>query len=157
MKRLTLMKGATTFSSGSISTLYYRKSRIPADRDEGCTYLFAGPDWMGEPPEGIDQVFRSETDFVGTLTRTGINGTADIPKVREVQRGYRFTPLSAFMAEKPPAPAPELDFPVWHEELAKSPAYWISEFPAWSREAKSGRHGCAEAVCRHWYRRWQAF
>ena len=90
---------------------------------KGGTYMFAGPDWTGKTPAGIDKVFQAETDFVGTLTRTGINGAADIPKVREIQRGYRFTPLSAYMAEKPPAPAPELDFPVWHEEQAKGPAF----------------------------------
>jgi hypothetical protein len=85
--------------------------------------MFAGPDWTGKTPVGIDKVFQAETDFVGTLTRTGISGAADIPKVREIQRGYRFTPLSAYMAEKPPAPAPELNFPVWHEEQAKGPAF----------------------------------
>jgi hypothetical protein len=90
---------------------------------KGGAYMFAGPDWTGKTPAGIDEVFKAETDFVGTLTRTGIDGAADIPKVREIQRGYRFTPLSAYVAEKPPAPAPELDFPVWHEEMAKSPAF----------------------------------
>jgi hypothetical protein len=38
-------------------------------RDAG-TYLFAGPRWQGTVPKGITQVFRAETDFVGTLTRT---------------------------------------------------------------------------------------
>jgi Uncharacterized conserved protein len=71
---------------------------------KGGTYMFAGPGWTGTTPAGIDKVFQAETDFVGTLTRTGINGAADIPKVREIQRGYRFTPLSAYMAEKPPHP-----------------------------------------------------
>jgi hypothetical protein len=30
--------------------------------NEGGHYLFAGPNWHGETPKGIDKVFRSETD-----------------------------------------------------------------------------------------------
>ena len=109
------------FSNGSIFTPTFLQS--PGSRltgTKGGTYMFAGPGWTGTTPAGIDKVFQAETDFVGTLTRTEINGAADIPKVRAIQRGYRFTPLSAYMAEKPPAPAPELDFPVWHEERQRA-------------------------------------
>lgn len=87
------------------------------------TYMFAGPDWKGEKPEGVDQVFQSESDFVGTLTRTGIKDAADIPKVREIQHAYRFTPLSEYVGAKPPAPVEPVTFPVWHEASAKTPAF----------------------------------
>ncbi|QDT73545.1 DUF1254 domain-containing protein [Lacipirellula limnantheis] len=87
------------------------------------TYLFVGPDWQGEIPDGFDEVFHAESDFVGTLTRTSIGGAGDVPKVREIQRDYRFTPLSTYTASKPPAPVPVIDFPDWHEKLAKTPAF----------------------------------
>ena len=91
--------------------------------EKARTYLFAGPNWQGKIPEGIDEVFRPESDFVGTLTRTSIKGADDISAVRKIQRGYRFTPLSAYLAEKPPPPTPQVEFPPWHEELAKTPAF----------------------------------
>ena len=90
---------------------------------KAATYLFVGPDWEGDIPEGFDEVFRAETDFIGTLTRTGIGGPDDFLKMREIQQGYRFTPLSAYTAGKPPAPAPDIKFPVWHESLAGTPAF----------------------------------
>lgn len=86
-------------------------------------YLFVGPHWEGDVPDGFDEIFRPESDFVGTLTRTGINGSDDISNVRRIQRGYRFTPLSEYQAEKPPAPVPQIAFPDWHESLAESPAF----------------------------------
>ena len=87
------------------------------------SYLFAGPDRDGDVPAGIDEVFRSEGDFVGTLTRTGVAGAADVPAARTLQRQYRFTPLSGWTGTKPPPPAPAPNFPAWHEELAKGPGF----------------------------------
>lgn len=70
----------------------------PGSRLSGAiagTYTFAKTDWDGEVPESIDEVYRSESDFIGTLTRTGISGPEDVAQVRLIQRGYRFTPLSS--------------------------------------------------------------
>ena len=89
---------------------------------KGGTYMLAGPDWTGKTPEGIDKVFQAETNFVGRYP-DGNQRYRRYSKGPGIQRGYQFTPLSAYMAEKPPAPSPELDFPVWHEELAKGPAF----------------------------------
>jgi hypothetical protein len=40
----------------------------------GGRFLFAGPGWAGDVPDGMDGVFRSETELVGCLGRTGLDG-----------------------------------------------------------------------------------
>jgi hypothetical protein len=82
-------------------------------------YLFAGPGWHGAVPAGIDGVFRAETEIVMTLTRTGVDGEADIPAMKAVQLGYRLTPLSAFAGAPSPARAPAVDWPVWDKAAAQ--------------------------------------
>ena len=84
------------------------------------SYLFAGPHWEGETPAGINQVFHSETDIIGTLTRTGSNGPDDAPNVRALQQQYVLQPLSEFAGGRPPAPAPLIHWPSWNEERALS-------------------------------------
>jgi hypothetical protein len=86
---------------------------VRATGREAGTYLFAGPHWDGAVPEGITQVFRTETDFVGTLTRTQLFGPDDVAALQAVQAGYVLTPLSAFTGTPAPAPAPAIDWPVW--------------------------------------------
>lgn len=68
------------------------------------TYLFAGPRWQGSVPKGITKVFRAETDFVGSLTRTQLNGPGDIPALQALQAKYQLIPLSSFEGTKPPSP-----------------------------------------------------
>ncbi|MFN9705464.1 MAG: DUF1254 domain-containing protein [Planctomycetota bacterium] len=86
-------------------------------RDAGH-YLFAGPRWNGEVPKGITKVFRAETDFVGTLTRTQLDGQADLAAMQAVQAQYTLTPLSRFAGTPAPAPAPAIAWPRWDEEAA---------------------------------------
>lgn len=83
-------------------------------------YLFAGPDWKGETPKGIDKVFRSETDFIVTLGRTALDGPSDVKKMQAIQKGYKLTALSAFEHREAPPPAPKLNFPKWNEADAMS-------------------------------------
>jgi hypothetical protein len=92
---------------------------VRATGREAGTYLFAAPNWTGTVPEGITQVFRAETDFVGTLTRTQLYGPDDIPALQSVQAGYTLTPLSAFNGTAAPAPAPAVDWPVWDSGKAQ--------------------------------------
>jgi hypothetical protein len=82
-------------------------------------YLFAGPNWHGEVPAGVDGVFRAETEIVMTLTRTGVDGAADISAMKAVQAGYDLTPLSAFMGLPSPAPASAVEWPVWDKAAAQ--------------------------------------
>ncbi|MFE4457819.1 DUF1254 domain-containing protein [Nocardia tengchongensis] len=75
-------------------------------------YLLAGPDWKGEKPAGVDQVLRSETDFVLALYRTQLFGPDDIDNVKAIQAGYKAEPLSKFLGKSAPAAAATIDFVV---------------------------------------------
>ncbi len=83
-------------------------------------YLFAGPNWHGETPKGIDKVFRSETDLILTLGRTALNGASDVRNVQAIQKQYKLTPLSAFEHTAAPPPAAKVTFPKWDEAKATS-------------------------------------
>lgn len=83
-------------------------------------YLFAGPGWDGAVPDGIDRVFRAESDFIGCLGRTGLEGPDDVPNVQALQAEYRLAPLSAFAGTPAPAPAPPVAWPAWDESGALS-------------------------------------
>jgi hypothetical protein len=83
-------------------------------------YLAVGPDWKGEVPKAIGQVFRSTTQFSLALFRTQLFGQQDLEKVKAVQAGYRVRTLSAYLGiAAPPAPAP-VDFPKIDKELART-------------------------------------
>jgi hypothetical protein len=83
-------------------------------------YMFAGPNWNGQTPPGIDKVFKSETDFVVTLGRTALNGPSDVKSVVRIQHGYHLTPLSAFEHTAPPPEVKTPAFPKWDEAKATS-------------------------------------
>jgi hypothetical protein len=82
-----------------------------ATGNEAGRFLLAGPGWTGEAPPGIRLVIRSETDFAFVLYRTQLFGPDDIGNVERVQAGYKVEPLSSFLGQPAPAPAPEIDFP----------------------------------------------
>ncbi len=82
-------------------------------------YLFAGPTWKGSVPEGITQVFRAETEFVGTLTRTQLDGPEDIPAVQGIQAAFQLMPLSTFTGKPAPAAAAEVAWPAWDAKKAE--------------------------------------
>lgn len=75
----------------------------------GGRYLLAGPNWNGTKPDGVDEVVRSDTDFVLALYRTQLFGPDDIDNVKAIQAGYAVQPLSAFL-NQPTAVAPAVDF-----------------------------------------------
>jgi hypothetical protein len=81
-------------------------------------YLIAGPAWKGEKPEGIDKVFRCETDFSFAIYRTQLFDPADMPAVKKVQAGYKVTPLSAFAKTDKPASPKAPDFPKFGKKAA---------------------------------------
>ncbi len=77
-----------------------------ATGSEAGHYLVVGPDWAGEKPEGIRQVFQSTTPFGLTIFRTQLFNADDIANVVKVQQGYKAQPLSAFLGtQAPPVPA----------------------------------------------------
>lgn len=84
---------------------------VRATGREAGHYLIAGPGWKGQVPKNIKKVFRAETDFVGTLTRTQLRGADDIAALQAVQAQYKLTPLSQFAGTPPPKPAAAVAWP----------------------------------------------
>lgn len=73
-------------------------------------YLIAGPDWNGSRPDAIQDVFQSSTPFSMTIFRTQLFDADDMPNVVAVQQGYQVQPLSKFLNQPAPPPAPSIDF-----------------------------------------------
>lgn len=83
-------------------------------------YLFVGPGWDGPTPDGIDGVRRTEGRFLFLLGRTAVAGVEDGPTVNALQDQYTLTPLSAYLGQPAPEPAPAPDFPPYDPEKAAS-------------------------------------
>ncbi|TFV37416.1 DUF1254 domain-containing protein [Bradyrhizobium niftali] len=91
-----------------------------ATGSEAGDYMVVGPDWKGDTPAGIKQVFRSNTLFSVAGYRTQLFGPDDLDKVKEVQAGYKVQMLSAYLKQTPPPAAPAIDFPTIDKELVKT-------------------------------------
>jgi hypothetical protein len=76
----------------------------------GGTYLLAGPSWHGDKTPGISDVIHSDTDLTLLAYRTQLFGPDDLDNVKAIQAGYQVQPLSAFLHQPAPAPAPAIDF-----------------------------------------------
>jgi hypothetical protein len=83
-------------------------------------YMVVEPSWRGTPPPGIKKVFRSGTQFSVAGYRTQLFGPDDIENVKKVQAGYKVQPLSAYLKQPSPPPAPAIDFPKIDKELVKT-------------------------------------
>ena len=92
----------------------------------GGKYLLAGPNWKGEKPEGINEVIRSDTDLALVLYRTQLLGPSDVEQVKRIQAGYQATPLSVYLNQPAPPPAPPIDFvpPLTPEQERTSPQFF---------------------------------
>lgn len=97
------------FIDGYTYNFAYVGSR--ATGNEGGAYLLAGPGWNGEKPAGVNEVIRSDTDFVLVAYRTQLFGPDDLENVKKIQAGYKAEPLSAFLKKPAPAPAPAMNWP----------------------------------------------
>lgn len=91
-------------------------------------YLVAGPGWNGETPPGIRKVFRSSTQFSLAIYRTQLYDAGDMPRVVEVQAGYGVKPLSAYLKQPAPPPAPAIDFPRIDKDLVKTDFFEYLDF-----------------------------
>ena len=91
-------------------------------------FMVVGPRWQGETPAGIDKVFRSGTDFGLTIFRTQLFNAADLPNVIQVQDGYVAQPLSAFLNQPAPSPAPVIDWPKIDKDLVKTEFFEYLDF-----------------------------
>ncbi len=94
-----------------------------ATGNDGGKYLIAGPNWKGKLPNGIDKVIRSETELMLAVYRTQLFNPGDMKNVKAIQAKYKVQPLSAFLGQAAPKPAPTIKFikPLTRDELTKSP------------------------------------
>jgi len=76
------------------------------------SYMIAGPNWKGEKPEGIDKVFKSETEFVVAIYRTQLFNPSDLDNVIKIQDSYKAQTLSDFLGQPAPPAPPKIDFMV---------------------------------------------
>ena len=95
---------------------------------EAGDYMVVGPDWKGETPPGIKQVFRSSTQQSVAIYRTQLFNADDMPNVVKVQSGYQVQPLSAFLKQPPPPASPAIDFPKIDKELVKTNFFEYLDF-----------------------------
>jgi hypothetical protein len=99
-----------------------------ATGSEAGDYMVVGPDWKGQTPAGIKKVFQSSTQFSLAGYRTQLFNAADLPNVVKVQAGYKVQPLSAYLKQASPPPAPAIDFPKIDKELVKTNFFEYLDF-----------------------------
>lgn len=112
------------FVDGYTYNIAYVGSR--ATGNGAGNYLLAGPNWHGATPPGIERVIRSSTELAFVLYRTQLFGPADIENVKKIQAGYQVRPLSGFLKQPPPPPAPPIDFvaPLSAQDERTSPKFF---------------------------------
>lgn len=105
---------------GFTHNFYYIGSRTTGNN--GGSYLFVGPDWKGETPNGFDDVIQSEYNLVFAFFRTQLFDPSDIGNVIQIQDGYKIQPLSTFLNKTSPAAAAQISFikPLSREEQRSS-------------------------------------
>jgi hypothetical protein len=112
------------FINGYTNNIAYVGSRTTGNG--GGKYLFAGPGWQGDKPEGVDEVIRSDTELNNVVYRTQLLNPSDLENVKRIQAGYQVTPLSVFLNQPPAAPAPAIDFvpPLTPDQQRTSPQFF---------------------------------
>jgi hypothetical protein len=92
----------------------------------GGKYLLAGPNWKGNKPEGIKEVIQSDTNLAFVLYRTQLFGPSDIDNVKDIQGRYSVAPLSVYLNQPAPPPAPPIDFtpPLTPDQEKTSPQFF---------------------------------
>jgi len=99
-----------------------------ATGSEAGDYMVVGPDWKGESPAGVKKVFHSNTQFSAVVYRTQLFNQEDMPNVVKVQSGYKAQPLSAYLHQPAPPPAPTISFPKCNKELVKENFFEYLDF-----------------------------
>ena len=86
-------------------------------------YMIAGPYRQGKKRAGIDDVFRSEGNFVLLLGRTAVDGPEDVPAAQAVMEQFQITPLDRYLDQPKVEPAAPLSYPLYSEEQAHSAGF----------------------------------
>ena len=85
--------------------------------NEAADFLFVGPKWKGEIPEGkFKKIFKCETNFAAVIARTQLLGMDDLPKLKAIQNQFRVTPMSSFLGTEPVA-SPSIKWPDWNPSV----------------------------------------
>ena len=83
-------------------------------------YLFVGPNWDGEVPDGIDKVIRSEGNYVVALGRTQVFGPDDVEEAQAVMSGYKVESLEQYLGQDIQAMvSPLLNLPPYNPQKIK--------------------------------------
>jgi hypothetical protein len=91
-------------------------------------YMVVGPDWKGEKPPQIKQVFHSTTPFTAIIFRTQLFDASDMPNVVKIQAGYKVQPLSSFLKQPAPPAPPAINYLKADAEIAKKEFWEILDF-----------------------------
>jgi hypothetical protein len=97
-----------------------------ATGNDGGRFLIAGPGWKGETPNGVKDVFRSETELALAVYRTQLFNPGDLENVKKVQAGYKAQPLAAFLGQTTPNTEPAIVFirPLTSQAQKTSPEFF---------------------------------
>lgn len=91
-------------------------------------YMVVGPDWQGEMPAHIKQVFHSTTPLSAVIFRTQLFNAADMPNVVKIQALYKVQPLSAYLKQPAPQAPPAIDYAKANAEIAKTQFWQLLDF-----------------------------
>jgi hypothetical protein len=91
-------------------------------------YMVVGPDWKGETPPGIKQVFQSTTQFSLAGYRTQLFNPGDMKNVVKIQAGYKVRTLSAYLKQPAPPAASVVNFPKIDKDLVKTNFFEYLDF-----------------------------
>lgn len=60
-------------------------------------FMFAGPDWNGETPDGISKLIRSEGNYLLALARTQVFGPDDVENTKALINKYTVESLNSYL------------------------------------------------------------
>ncbi len=105
-------------------------TRGTRDRGNGAAvYMFAGPDWSGPLPPGVDEVIISDGWIVKLFARVVVEAPGDEAAIHHLQDSYKLQPLSACLGQSPAAPAPDAMFPAPKPEGFRDRAFFEQPTP----------------------------
>ena len=94
------------------------------DGNDGVNVLLASPSWSGELPEGVKRVIQGDSEFLGSLTRTQLTDSGDLPRVKKIQGEYKLQPLSAYLGKPAAEAAPVIEWKPWQEGTETTVEFW---------------------------------
>ena len=94
------------------------------DGNDGISVLLASPTWKGKLPKGVKRVIQGDSEFLGTLTRTQLFESKDLPNVKKIQKKYKLQSLSAFLGKSAPKPAAAIKWKPWKKGAEKTDEFW---------------------------------